>query len=174
MSQTPGTPPTPSPHTVILGVGSPLMGDDAVGLQVVELLRQRRDLPPYVDVIDGGTDGLGLIPVLERYRRAIIVDAVLWGAPPGTIRRFTWQEVRLAQGEQPLSLHQSGLAQALALAEALHCLPDEVVFYGVQPQNRAWDQPLSQAVASALPALLEAVLHEVRSDTNHGAEGADY
>ena len=66
-------------HTAIIGVGSPLAGDDAVGLAVVEALRARSDIPPDVDIIDGGTDGLGLVPVLERYARVIVVDAVLMG-----------------------------------------------------------------------------------------------
>lgn len=161
-------------HTVILGVGNPLMGDDAVGIRAIELLRQRQDVPAHVDIIDGGTDGLGLILVLERYRRAILVDAVLMEAAPGTIRRFTWDEVRLKQTARSISLHESGLEQALILAEVLGSLPDQIVFYGVQPENREWDQPLSQAVVGALPALLEALIHEVRSDTDYGAEDIDH
>jgi hypothetical protein len=50
------------------------------------------------------------------------------------------------------------------LAETLNRLPAEVFIYGVQPQNTGWDQPLSQAVERALPALIEALLKEVRSN----------
>lgn len=151
-------------HTLILGVGNPLMGDDAVGVIAVERLRGHPDLPPGVDVVDGGTDGLGLIPLMELYRRVIVVDAAPMGLAAGTIRRFTWDDARLSGHARNLSLHQSDLADALLLAETLGCLPSEVVFYGVQPHNTEWDHPLSLAVERALSPLLEALIAEVRSE----------
>lgn len=160
----PGDAPLSQPSTLILGVGNPLLADDAVGILVVQQLLAHHDLPSHVTVIDGGTEGIGLIPVMEPYRRVILVDAVMMGLPAGTIRRFTWQEVRLTGHEQTLSLHQSDLTGALLLAETLNSLPAEVVIYGVQPQNTGWDQPLSQAVERALPALIDALLKEVRSN----------
>ncbi len=161
-------------HTLILGVGSPLRGDDALGVQVVQALQQRRDLPPGVVVIDGGTEGLGLIPVMAPFRRVIVVDAVQMDLPPGTIRRFRWGEVRVRGGEPLLSLHQSNLGGALQLAETLGVLPPELVIYGVQPHNTGWDEPLCAAVEQALPTLLDALLTEVRSDPNDGEEDSDH
>jgi hydrogenase maturation protease len=150
--------------TLILGVGNPLLGDDAVGVLAVQQLQERTDLPPDVTVVDGGTDGLGLVPLIESCRRVILVDAVQMGLSAGTIRRFTWQEAHVVGHEQGLSLHQSDLTDALVLAEALHCLPQEVVIYGVQPHTMDWDRPLSTAVERALPALIDALINEVRSD----------
>lgn len=155
--------------TLILGVGNPLLGDDAAGVLIAQQLQQRDDLPPTVTVVDGGTDGLGLIPVMERYQRVIIVDAVPMGQPAGTIERFTWGDIQLNTHDRVFSLHQNGMTEALALADTLNCLPPEIVFYGIQPQNMEWDQPLSQAVESALPTLIEALISEVRSDTKHGS-----
>jgi len=149
--------------TLILGVGNPLRGDDGVGVLAVQRLLARPDLPAGVAVVDGGTAGLGLIPLIENYRRVVLVDAVLMGEPPGTVRRFAWHEARVAGHEQPLSLHQSDLADALALAEALGSLPPVIIVYGVQPQHTDWEQPLSEAVARALPGLVNALLSEVRS-----------
>lgn len=163
-----------SGDTLILGVGNPLMGDDALGVIAVQMIRTRADLPPDVTVFDGGTDGLGLIPVIERYRRVIVVDAVPMNEPPGTIRRFTWNEVRLVAQDGVISLHHAGLTEALALAEALGNLPPEVVFYGVQPQNKEWDDPLSEAVERALPMLLDALIHEVRSNETYGTQDSNY
>ncbi|HVO69067.1 MAG TPA: hydrogenase maturation protease [Aggregatilineaceae bacterium] len=150
--------------TLILGVGNPLLGDDAVGVLAVQQLQERTDLPPDVTVVDGGTDGLGLVPLIESYRRVILVDAVQMGLSAGTIRRFTWQEARFVGHGQGLSLHQSDLTDAMALAEALHCLPQEVVVYGIQPHTVDLDRPLSTAVERALPALIDALINEVMSD----------
>jgi hydrogenase maturation protease len=149
-------------NILILGVGNLLCGDDAVGVLVAQALQKRADLPPHVTVVDGGTDGIGLIPLLEAYSQVIIVDAVLMDEPPGTIRRLVWQDVRLIGHERPLSLHQSDLADALLLAEALHCLPRTLVIYGVQPHNRGWDESLSLEVQHALPVLMTTLIEEVR------------
>lgn len=157
-----------APRTLVLGVGNLLMGDDAVGIRAIEALRAVPDLPPTVDLVDGGTDGLGLIPVLEQYRRAIIIDAVPMGAAPGTVRRFTWQDVRLQGQDRALSLHQSDLTDALLLAETLECLPADLVIIGVQPQRAEWDTPLSPAVAAALPALVRAVIVELSASDPAG------
>ena len=149
-------------NTLILGVGNPLYGDDAVGVLAAQTLLDRADQPPQVTVVDGGTDGVGLVPLLGQYNRVILVDAVPMGEAPGTIRRFTWADIRLIGHERPLSLHQSDLTDALLLAEALDCLPPALVIYGVQPHNRGWDQPVSLEVQRALPVLVAALIEEVR------------
>jgi hydrogenase maturation protease len=146
--------------TLILGVGNPLMGDDAIGILAIERLREYT-LPNSVDLVDGGTDGIGLIPVIEQYRRVILVDAVPMGLPAGSIRRMTWQDIRLVEHEHALSLHQSDLTDALLLAETLGCLPSELILYGVQPLHIAWDLPLSEVVAQALPVVVNALINEV-------------
>lgn len=155
--------------TLVLGVGSLLMGDDAVGVLAAQRLQARPDLPAGVTVIDGGTAGLGLIPVWAGYRRVVLVDAVQMGLPPGALRRFTWSEARLITRDRTLSLHQTDLADALVLAETLGMLPPEVVIFGVQPGHVEWDRPLSPAVERALPELMEALLDELRSERTNGA-----
>lgn len=148
-------------HTLILGVGNPLMGDDALGILAVQHLQTHQ--LPGVDVIDGGTEGLGLIPLMEMYHRVIVVDAVPMNESAGTMRRFTWDEIRLSGHTRGFSLHQSDLSDALLLAETLGCLPPEVVIYGVQPQNIGWDEPVSLPVQNTLPVLIDALIDEVRS-----------
>ncbi len=155
--------------TLILGVGNPLRGDDAVGVLAIERLGNRQaDLPSHVAIVDGGTAGLGLIPLFEDYHRVILVDAVPMNKPPGTIRRFEWQDTRILGHGQTLSLHESDLSDALILAHTLGCLPPEIVIYGVQPLHMDWDQPMSDAVSRALPALVDALINEVRSNKQHG------
>jgi hydrogenase maturation protease len=93
----------------------------------------------------------------------IIVDAAMMGLPAGTVRRFTWEDVRVVQQNTPFSLHQSDLTETLLLAEVLNCLPQNTVIFGVQPQHTDWDQPVSEAVLEAIPTVVEALLREIRS-----------
>ncbi len=146
---------------LIIGLGNPLRGDDGVGPRVVTELR-RRGLPEGVEAIDAGTGGLDLLRVMEGRDAVIVVDAAEVGREPGTFVRFTPEEVRLQLRGRGFSLHDAGLAEALALASALaHPLPP-ITLFGVQPERIGWEEGLSPAVEEAIPALVEAILREVR------------
>jgi len=144
---------------LVLGLGNPLQGDDGVGCRVIEALEDC-ELPPDVEVLDGGTPGIGLLHLLEGRRRAIIVDAAEMGRPPGTIARFRSDEVTLTGSAGRFSLHRTAVADALALAAALSIPLPEIVFYGVQPGRIGWGEALSPEVAAALPKLIEMIIAE--------------
>jgi hydrogenase maturation protease len=145
------------PATVIIGLGNLLRGDDGLGVRAVQALADR-DLPSDVEVIDGGTHGFGLIGLLEGRRRVIFVDAAQIGRSPGQFVRFGPDEARLLGSERQLSVHEAGLSEVLALAQALDALPEEVIVFGMQPAGLEWDDVLSPEVEAALPSLVDAVL----------------
>ena len=149
-----------SPQVLVLGIGNPLRGDDGIGPRVVEELT-RRGLPERVAVVDGGTGGLDLLQVLEGWGQAVVVDAADVGKDPGQFARFTPGEARLVGAEDVSSLHNAGLAEVLALADAVGQPLPEMVIFGVQPASVGWGEGLSQAVEAALPALVDAVIDEV-------------
>ena len=157
--------------TLILGLGNPLRGDDGVGCRLVEELA-RRELPPGVQVLDGGAAGLGLLNLVEGWERVVVVDAAEMGRGPGEIVRFTLADVRLASAsDRPsagsghrFSLHHAGLSEVLALADALDRTLPEMVIFGVQPARVGWGEGLSPAVEAALPALIAAVLKEATNE----------
>ncbi|MBS1253863.1 MAG: Hydrogenase 1 maturation protease [Anaerolineales bacterium] len=148
------------PSTLVIGLGNLLRGDDGVGVRVAEALATR-DLPDDVEVVDGGTHGLGLVNFMEGRQRVILVDAADVGESPGEFRRFTLDEARLLGDDRHLSVHAAGLRDALLLAQALDVLPDEVVIFGVQPANLEWYSALSPQVKAALPDLITAVMTEL-------------
>jgi hydrogenase maturation protease len=150
-------------HTLILGLGNPLMADDGAGMQVVELLMDKA-LPAGVKVQDGGTAGVGLVPEMEGFQRVFLIDCALLGLRPGEWKRFTLQESNLLDAENsPLSLHNAGLPDALRLADALHILPKQVIIYGIQPDRVEWDQAMSDEVKDAIPEIARAILEEIKS-----------
>ncbi len=147
---------------LVLGLGNPLQADDGVGCRAVEALAQH-ELPADVEVMDGGTPGIGLLHLLEGRRRAVIVDAAEMARPAGTIVRFRPADVRLTGSTARFSLHRTALADVLALAQALALPLPDLVFFGVQPGRVGWGDALSPEVAAALPelvAMLRAELSE--------------
>jgi hydrogenase maturation protease len=169
---TPGAASAPvrSPDTLILAVGDALRSDDGAGAQVLERLRQSPQLPSTVQLLDAGTEGLGLTLALGETNRAIIVDVAELGLRPGSWRRLTGARLDLAACAPGSSTHSAGLAEALTLAEALGLLPEELVLYAIQPLDLSLHEGLSVPVARAVPQVASAILEEVRRDDASGPE----
>lgn len=144
---------------LVLGLGNPLCRDDGVGVAAVSDLARRYRPPDGAVVLDGGTLGLSLLPHLEDAEDAILVDAIRDDAAPGTLVRLEGAEVRPAV-EARLSVHQVGVADLFAAAELLGRLPRRLVLLGLVPAALDVAVGLSPAVASRLPALVEAVIAE--------------
>lgn len=145
----------PRDGTVVIGVGSPLMGDDGLGLVALDRLRDFT-FEPHVELLDGGTWGMNLLPFIESAGRLLILDAVrMDGSPEGVIR--------LEGGGIPrhlstkLSPHQIDLREVMALAELRGTLPSEAVVLGLHPELVEMREGLSPRLEGALPELLDAV-----------------
>ena len=78
--------------TVVIGLGNVILSDDGLGVHAVRRLRERYVLGEEVELIEGGTAGLLLLPHLADARRAILVDAIEAGAPPGTLTRLKGED----------------------------------------------------------------------------------
>jgi hydrogenase maturation protease len=141
------------PVTVVIGVGNPLMGDDGLGLAVLDRLRAEWHLPDDVDLVDGGTWGMNLLPVIEDAERVLLIDAIEIGAAPGT-------EVILPHDRLPrylatkISPHEVDLRDVLALAELRGTLPEYTTAIGLQPERIELSEELSAVVQDGLDHLV--------------------
>jgi len=153
------TNPTMKP-ILILGLGNLLQGDDGVGCHVVHALTQY-PLPDNIEVMEGGTPGVGLLNLIEGRTRVIIIDAAEMNLTPGEFRQFTADHIVLTGAAQRVSLHRSGVATALALARALNLPLPEILFLGIQPARVEWGTALSPAVEAAVPRVLAAIFDQV-------------
>ena len=146
---------------LVLGVGNPLMGDDGLGIAAVAALRDRWPDSKSLALVDGGTWGMTLLPLIEVAARLLIVDAIDRGEPPGT--RITIEGDQIPrQLALKLSQHQSDLREALAVAELRGTLPAETVAIGIQPASVTLSTELSAVVADGFPALLRDVEGRLR------------
>lgn len=138
---------------VVLGVGNPLMGDDGLGIAVVAHVQSAWGEAPELMIVDGGTWGMNLLPIIEQARRVLIIDAIDRGAEPGTLVVLQRDEIPRYLG-RTLSPHQLDLREVLALAELRGTLPEETVAVGIQPAQIELSLELSPVVAATVPALL--------------------
>lgn len=137
---------------LVMGLGNRLLTDDAFGPLVIEALSQL-DLP--VDVSDGGTVGLSLLPQVQEAAAFIAVDAAEIGEAPGTIRTFVGAEMDKQLGGRKRSAHEVALFDLMATAELTASLPHKRALVAVQPSSTALGLEPTPAVAAAVgPACL--------------------
>jgi hydrogenase maturation protease len=148
--------------TLLLGVGNPLMGDDGVGLAALERLRQEWRFDPPVELTDGGTWGMSLMPAIEAADNLIIIDAVRAAAVPGTVVELEREQLPRVLC-QKLSPHQIDLREVFALCELRGTLPARAVAIGVEPGRVELSDDLSPAVRAAMGALIERILDRLQA-----------
>jgi len=140
-------------EALVIGVGSPLMGDDGLGLAALEALREGWRFEPDLELMDGGTWGMNLLPFIESARRVLIIDAVRAGRAPGSCVRLEGDEIPRFFATK-LSPHQIDLKEVLALAELRGTLPEQIVVLGLEPEVVEMSASLSPVVARGMPELL--------------------
>jgi len=147
-------------EVLVIGLGNPIMADDGLGLAALERLRQGWRLPESVRLVDGGTWGMNLLPLIEETERIVFLDAIDAGRPVGAL-------VLLEREELPrlfalkLSAHQIDLREVLAVAELRGTLPSDLVAIGLQPGRLEMSSGLSPELECRLDELLTAVVERL-------------
>ena len=145
---------------LVLGVGNLLLKDEGVGVHVVRKL-QALSLPDNVEVMDGGTLGFDLIFEMQGRKKVIIIDAVKADQKPGTLYRFSGEDVEHFPKTR-LSVHDFDLSDVIHSAELVGGKPDEVVFIGVEPKDMSAGLELSPEVEKKIPKIIELVMEEIK------------
>lgn len=146
---------------VVMGVGNLLLTDEGAGIHAVHKLENLIS-DQRVRIIDGGTMGLDLLPVIEEADVLYIIDCVKGGEPPGTVYRFGPDEIKQKIGELKLSLHDFNLVDVLNLARALNKPLPEIIIFGIEPASLDWGLEPTTEVARAIDRVIEMVLKELQ------------
>lgn len=149
-------------HVLVLGIGNILMGDEGVGVHVVERVSQMA-LPEGVRCLDGGTGSFLLLEPMQKASRVILIDATADGKAPGTVTCLT---PRFASDyPKTLTAHDIGLKDLLDVAY-LTCGPLDVTLFAVSidlPLRVGMD--LSPEIAECVPQVAHMVMEEVQRST---------
>ncbi|MGD8868275.1 MAG: hydrogenase maturation protease [Gemmatimonadales bacterium] len=147
--------------TLVLGLGSPLSGDDGIGCYVAGRLAKDPRATRYADILDGGTDVLRQADRMVGRERVILVDAILGDAPPGTV-------TVVEAGDQRIDRHREH-AHHLSACEAVRMLRTIVptltatrfkfVLISIPSVRQA--SALSPELARELPRIVERVRREL-------------
>lgn len=118
---------------LVLGIGNILWADEGFGIRTAEALHSKYEMPENVRIMDGGTQGIFLLPLVRSAKRLLIFDAVDFGDPPATLKLILGADVPRFMGAKKVSMHQAGFQEVLSSAALTGDFPVELALVGVQP-----------------------------------------
>ena len=149
-------------RVVVLGVGNLLWADEGFGVRCVEALGDGWDFGEEVDLLDGGTLGLALVPLLLNASHVLLFDAVDHRGPPGSLMVVRDDEVPRFMTGSKMSLHQAGMNDILASLELLNHRPERFTVIGIKPVELAdYGGSLTEPVQQQVPVALQLGLAEL-------------
>lgn len=141
------------------------MADEGIGIVLIEKLAQMAaegSLPAdSVEYHDGGTGGIHLLHAIADRRKAVILDCCCMNTAPGTIKRFSPEDAASVKTMAHLSLHEADILKVIDLAKQLGQCPEEIVFFGIEPQAIEPKTELSPTLAAKIPAYLALIQNEL-------------
>jgi hydrogenase maturation protease len=143
--------------TLLLGLGNILLRDEGIGVHTVNRMREEWSFSPEVEIIDGGTLGLDLLPYFEKYSRILIVDAVDFGKEPGYISLLKDGDV-LKPFSKKLSVHNIGLADILFSCQLIDIKPAEIIIIGIQPKSMDIGLDMTEEIGGKMPDLINTAI----------------
>lgn len=147
--------------TLILGLGSPILSDDGVGIRVAEELKGRLD-QQEVTVEETSMAGLSLLDMLAGYNRAIIIDAIQTrGGKAGQVYRLEPEAFDATR--RTATPHDVNFATALELGRRLGlALPQQIVIFAIEVANvSSFSEECTPEVERAIPVCVEKVIQEL-------------
>jgi hydrogenase maturation protease len=147
--------------TVVIGLGNPLLSDEGIGIYLLEQLKECYEYDG-LELHDLGTAGISVLHVIAHKRKAVIIDCAFMNEKPGTIKRFTKEQVRSLKMLHGLSLHEGDLLSTITLSESLGECPENLVLFGIEPASVALGGGLSEALLCKVDEYLSLIAAELQ------------
>lgn len=147
--------------TVIIGMGNRLLSDDGVGYAVAVAVAERLKGRLNLTVTELQVGGIRLMEAMAGFRRAVVVDAMLSGAPAGTLLRFDPKE--FVTTKNTFSSHDTDFATAYDLGRMAGVpLPEQVSFWGIEAREfDLFGERFTDEVAAAVPEAVNRIVAEI-------------
>lgn len=155
-----------SGRRLLIGLGNDLRGDDAAGLLVARAARDRG--AGGVEVVESGGEPIDLLAAWEEVDAAVVADAVVSGAEPGTVQRIDAAAGPLPPPFAAPSTHALGLAEAVELGRALGRLPARLIVFGIEGSSFAVGGEPAPAIVAAAGRVAATALAELGAGAGRG------
>lgn len=147
-----------SKKTLVLGIGNILMGDEGIGVHVVNSFGKNA-LPANVEILDGGTGSFLLLEPMQSAEKVILIDATIDGAKTGTVQRL---RPRFSKDyPKTLTAHDMGLKDLIDAFYLMGKEPDVTLYAISIPTLHELKTEVSDDLKPVIPKVRRMILDEV-------------
>ena len=163
--------------TLLVGMGNPILSDDAVGIRLArDIGRRLADVPGLSVLEECSVGGLNIIEVLEGYDRVILLDSIRTAAgTPGDWHYFTSAALRETMNLS--NSHDVNFATALELGRRMGIkLPaeEEIHIFAVEALDLiTFSETMTEPMEKAYPEFSEAIFRAVETIVKGSETAAD-
>ncbi len=153
---------TSEPKILVVGVGNILMMDEGIGVYALREL-EKKQLPENVTLTDAGTDIFKIMSLDNEYHTVIIIDAIRRNEAPGSIYKFSIDEIKVDADDK--NAHRISIVEALKLIKFSvgnykNC---QMILMGIEPEKIEFGVGLTETVQAKIDTLTELVLKEIEN-----------
>jgi hydrogenase maturation protease len=143
--------------TLLIGIGNPILSDDAVGIRVAQYLKEKY---PQLEVVETSEYGISMLDYISGYDRLIIVDSIKTGSQPAEVYKLSLGDLNPAS-YYPTS-HGVDIATAFNLGQKLgYRIPEKVCIYAIEvSDNTTFAESCTPAIAASIPAIAAEIIKE--------------
>lgn len=145
----------------LIGLGNILLKDEGIGVHVINAVEKRYTFSPELEIIDGGTMGLDLLPFFQTHDRIVLVDAVDFGKEPGSVMIVEDADIPSVLNPK-LSVHHIGLSDILLAAQLVRERPIKVSLIGIQPESMDVGLDMTARINGKMEKLIELVIQTLK------------
>jgi hydrogenase maturation protease len=147
-------------NVTLIGLGNVLLRDDGIGIHALNIIRKRFSFSPPIEIIDGGTMGLDLLPFLKDGSKLLFLDAVDFDREPGYIKTLEDEEIPSTL-QTKLSVHHIGLSDLLWAARLMDIRPGRICLMGIQPESIDVGLEMTERIGSRVDELVQRIIHKL-------------
>lgn len=143
---------------LFLGLGNPILSDDAVGIRVVDKIKSIMGDSNGIDFVTGSMAGLRILDVIQGYNELVIVDAIEKGGEPGTLYKIPIED--LESTLHLTSLHSINLVTAIELGRKMSLkIPKRISIYGIEVKDVVkFSEKMTPEVEGSIPKNAEEII----------------
>ena len=146
----------------LLGLGNYAMGDDSVGLRLVEHIAEQ-ELDKGFEAVEVANNGMLVLTYFrEDTDLLLVVDAVCYGAEPGDYTIFSPDDVDTHKVTAGLSTHEGDILKLIELAKQIDQFIPPIKILAIEPASMEMDPNLSPALEARFEEYVQAALHEIQ------------
>lgn len=138
----------------VVGIGNIIMQDEGFGVRCAEYLQKITDYPDFVQIIDGGTLGMDLMPYIAGTKKLLFIDAIDVEGNVGDFYQFTGDELN-AYFKNKITIHDVGVNDMLAVLKLTDNPIEEVIVMGIKPEVVSMGLDMTEKITEKVPEVAQ-------------------